>query len=327
MLAPTTRLSGAVGSYEIPSVVQIAVPGASHPPRMRPGAHSPGFGACWEDGRQADIPPVQHPGSGCKEVRYAHRVNTRAMSPDEVLRASAEWISVWFPAHSVHTDLGWLEYYLLDGTATVMRVRPDDAAAAEFATRVLTELWRQGATQIHWQTGPGSLPAGVDQVLTGLGASVHETIDICAYSLDRDLPIGSHAPDVSVRPVRSRDDVAQFERASAQAWGYPAPSEEDIDKTFAGSTEGHFIGCWRGVPAGAGGYGLVGDVARFWGTAVKPEFRGRGVYRGLVHARMEAARNRGAKLALVHARPTSSPILQRLGFAVFGQRKIWSIPR
>lgn len=254
-------------------------------------------------------------------------MNSRAISPDQVLRASAEWISVWFPAHSVHTDLGWLEYYLLDGTATVMRVRPGDMTAAEFVDRVLTELGRQSATQVHWQTGPGSSPAGVDQVLIGLGAGVHETIDICAYSLDREFPIGSLAPGVSVRPVRSRDDVAQFERTSAQAWGYPPPSEEDIDRTFADSTEGSFIGCWRGAPAGAGGYTLVGDAARFWGTAVKPEFRGRGVYRGLVHARMGDARNRGANLALVHARPTSSPILQRLGFAVFGQRKIWSLPR
>jgi len=248
------------------------------------------------------------------------------MSPDQVLRASAEWISVWFPVHSVHTDLGWLEYYLLDGTATVMRVRPGDKTAAEFVNRVLTELGRQSATQAHWQTGPGSLPAGIDDVLRGLGASVHETIDICAHSLDHEFPISSYTPDVSVRPVRSRDDVAQFHRTSAQAWDYPAPSEEDINRSFADSTEGHFIGCWREIPAGAGGYALVGDVARFWGTAVKAEFRGQGVYRGLVHARMEDARNRGAKLALVHARPTSSPILQQLGFAVFGHRKIWSIP-
>lgn len=244
-----------------------------------------------------------------------------------MLRASAEWTSVWFPAHSVHADRGWLEYYLLDGTATVMRVTPSDMTAAELVTRVLTELGRHSPTQVHWQIGPGSLPAGVDQILTGLGASVHETIDICGYPLDRAFPIGSLAQGASVRPVRTRDDVAQFERTSAQAWGYPPPSEEDIDNTFAGSTAGYFIGCWHGVPAGAGGYTLVGDVARFWGTAVVPELRGRGVYRGLVHARMADARNRGGKLALVHARPTSSPVLQRLGFAVYGQRKIWSIPR
>lgn len=162
-------------------------------------------------------------------------------------------------------------------------------------------------------------------MLKGLGASVVETIDICGYSLDRGFPVDSLDPGASVRPVRTRGDVGEFERTSAQAWGYPPPSEEDIDRTFAASTAGHFIGCWRGVPAGAGGYALVGDVARLWGTAVVPEFRGRGVYRALVHARMEDARARGAKLALVHARPTSSPILQRLGFAVFGQRIIWSV--
>jgi GNAT superfamily N-acetyltransferase len=254
-------------------------------------------------------------------------VNTWNVSPDQVLRASAEWISVWFPAHSGHTDLGWLEYYLLDGTATVMRVRPGDMAAAELVNKVLAELWHQDATQVHWQIGPRYSPAGVDRVLADLGASVHETIDICGYSLDHASPVDSLSQGASARPVHTRDDVAQYERTSAQAWGYPPPSEEDIDRAFEGSTAGYFIGCWNGTPAGAGGYTLVGDVARFWGTAVVPEFRGRGIYRALVHARMTDARKRGAKLALVHARPTSSPILQRLGFAVYGQRKIWSIPR
>ena len=248
------------------------------------------------------------------------------MSPDRVLRASAEWLSPWFPTHSAHTDLGWLEYYLLDGTATVMRVRPDGMTAAELVPMVLTELWRQRAARAHWRTGPHYTPAGVDQVLLDLGASVHETVDVCGHSLDRALPAESLAPGASARRVRTRDDVAQFERTSALAWGYPPPLEEDIDRTFARSTEGYFIGCWDGAPAGAGGYGLVGDVARLWGTAVVPEFRGRGVYRALVHARMADARGRGARLALVHARPTSSPILQRLGFTVYGQQKVWSVP-
>ena len=247
------------------------------------------------------------------------------MSPDRVLGASAEWTSIWFPRHSVHTDLGWLEYYLLDGSATVMRVEPGDMTAADLVPKVLTELWRQRAATAQWRTGPRYTPAGVDQVLMDLGASVHETVDICAHSLDSLLPAESLARGASARPVRTRDDVAQYERTSALAWGYPPPSEEDVDRAFAGSTEGYFIGCWHGTPAGAGGYGLVGDVARFWGTAVVPEFRGRGVYRAVVHARMADARDRGAKLALVHARPTSSPILQRLGFTVYGQQKVWSV--
>ena len=41
--------------------------------------------------------------------------------------------------------------------------------------------------------GPRVPPAGIDQVLTGLGASVHETIDICGYALDRAFPTGSLA--------------------------------------------------------------------------------------------------------------------------------------
>jgi GNAT superfamily N-acetyltransferase len=241
-----------------------------------------------------------------------------------VLQASAEWISVWFPAHAAHTDLGWLEYYLLGDTATVMRVIPGEMTAAELARKVITELHRQ-AGEVHWRTGPRYAPAGVDDVLLGLGASVVETIDICGYSLERALPADAVVHGASVRPVRTRDDAAEFERTSALAWGYPPPSEQDIDKTFAGSAEGHFIGCWHGAPAGAGGYGLVGEVARFWGTAVVPEFRGRGVYRALVYTRMADARERGARLALVHARPTSSPILQRLGFTVYGQQKVWSI--
>ena len=250
------------------------------------------------------------------------------MSSEQVLAASAAWISPWFPPHSVHEDLGWLEYYLENGTATVMRVRPGDVTAAELVPGVLAELWRRGATEAQWTVGPGYSPANVDQVLLDLGARVDSIIDICAHSLEPDLPGRWLAEGATARPVRTRDDVAEFDRTSAQAWGYPPPSEDDINKTFATLTQGYFTGYWNETPAGAGGYGLAGDVARFWGTAVVPEFRGRGVYRALVHARMEQARKRGATLALVKAMErTSSPILQRLGFTVYGQQKVLAIRR
>ncbi len=251
-----------------------------------------------------------------------------APSSEQVLAASAAWISPWFPPHSLHEDLGWLEYYVENGTATVKRVRPDGLTAAELVPRVLAELWRRGAAEAQWMVGPRYSPTDVDQVLLDLGARVDSIIDICAHSLEQDLPGSSLADGASACPVRTRDDVVTFERASALAWGYPLPSEDDVDKTFANLTQGYFTGYWDETPAGAGGYGLVGDVARFWGTAVVPEFRRRGVYRALVHARMEEARKRGATLALVHAKErTSSPILQRLGFAVYGHQRVLAVRR
>lgn len=244
---------------------------------------------------------------------------------EEVLRASAAWTSVWFPAHAGHADLGWLEYYLVDGVGTVMQVRPGAMTAQELVPRVIAELRDQRAAEVQWLVGPQYLPAGVGEVLRAMGASVVETVDICAHPLDRGLSSGSLPPGTKTEPVRTRADTALYERVSALAWGYPPPSEQDIDRTFDGQTEGMFVGYWQQTPAGAGGYGLAGDVARFWGTAVMPRFRGRGVYRALVHTRTIHARDRGARFALVHARPTSSPILQRLGFAVYGHQILWSI--
>lgn len=66
-------------------------------------------------------------------------------------------------------------------------------------------------------------------------------------------------------------------------------------------------------------------VARLWGAAVIPAMRGRGVYRGLIATRLGAAAARSATLALVHAGPMSSPILQRLGFRKFGERHTFRV--
>jgi GNAT superfamily N-acetyltransferase len=162
-------------------------------------------------------------------------------------------------------------------------------------------------------------------VLLDLGASVDRVIDICAYPLGGPLPGGPLPAAVTTRPVLTRDDAADYERASCAAWGYRPPSDADIDRTFAERSPGYFVGYWAGTPAGAGGYTLAGEVARLWGAGVVTAFRGRGVYRALVRARLAQASGRGATLALVHAEPTSSPILQRLGFLVYGQRQVLAL--
>lgn len=244
-------------------------------------------------------------------------------SAARILRESAAWVSVWFPPEADHVDLGWLEFYRLGGAATIMRAVPDGWSPAELVDRVLAELRTRPVTEVFWAVHPGHAPGGVDEVLLGLGATVDRSVDICALPPSGTLTPGPLPEAVSVRPARTRDDVADYARASALAWGYPPPSAADIDQAYATLTPGYFTGYWDETPAGAGGCTLTGEVARLWGAATVPQFRGRGIYRALTVARLADAASRGAALALVHAeQASSSPILQRLGFTVYGQQRI-----
>jgi GNAT superfamily N-acetyltransferase len=241
-----------------------------------------------------------------------------------VLEESAAWTSPWHPPGSLHRNLGWLEYYVVGSTATVMRVAAAGRRAADVVSSVLTELRSERVTEAYWTVGPASQPPGLGDALVTAGASVDGTLDICAYELAGRLPDG---PDdtVSVRHVRTRDDVAVFQRVNAAAWGYPPPSEDDVERATAQLRRGYVLGCWQGDPVGVAGYTLAGDVARLWGAAVVPAARGRGVYRAMVRARLQDAAEQGATLALVHAQPTSSPVLQRVGFTVHGQQRVFAV--
>ena len=74
-----------------------------------------------------------------------------------------------------------------------------------------------------------------------------------------------------------------------------------------------------GEYAGGGGARLLEEGARLGGGSVKPQFRGRGIYRALVAARVNAARQRGLRAVATDARPTSKPILLQLGFRQVGR--------
>lgn len=74
---------------------------------------------------------------------------------------------------------------------------------------------------------------------------------------------------------------------------------------------------WLGdEPAGGGTLHVSGKVAVLSGTAVLPRFRGLGLQRDLVRARLEAASRQGAEVAVSVTAPwsTSSANLQREGF-------------
>jgi GNAT superfamily N-acetyltransferase len=79
-----------------------------------------------------------------------------------------------------------------------------------------------------------------------------------------------------------------------------------------------------GEPAGAAGMGIFPPAgAILQGGAVRPQFRGRGIYRALVAARQEIARQANVDGLTVWGGHMSGPILAGLGFEKVGWRRFY----
>jgi GNAT superfamily N-acetyltransferase len=79
-----------------------------------------------------------------------------------------------------------------------------------------------------------------------------------------------------------------------------------------------------GEPAGAAGMGIFPPAAAILqGGAVRPQFRGRGIYRALVAARQEIARQANVDGLTVWGGHMSGPILAGLGFEKVGWRRFY----
>jgi len=79
-----------------------------------------------------------------------------------------------------------------------------------------------------------------------------------------------------------------------------------------------------GEPAGSAGLGLFPPAAAiFNGGAVRPKFRGRGIYHAMVAARLEIARAAGVDGLTVWGGHMSAPILTKLGFEKVGWRRFY----
>jgi len=236
-------------------------------------------------------------------------------------------VSPWRPADSVPVTLDGFEMYLVDGEATLVACHIDTTDSGQLVRGALEAARRCDASSLQITVSPDYLGTGpAIEELRMRGADVVGTDDVLAADLLLAAAPGIRdRSGIDVVEVSSYERVAEFERTSARGWAYPDPSASAIEDAYRRLSPGWFLGYSDGQPAGAAGFALVGVVARLWGGAVIPAMRGRGVYRDLVAYRLATATARGATLALVHAAPSSSPILQRLAFRKFGERHTFRV--
>lgn len=261
---------------------------------------------------------------------------TGSWTPERVLDAAAAW--VWVPPDAVDHELDEyrLTYY---PDRTSVQWSRSDRPAAELVDEVLAKVGGDDRTPLRWWVSEATRPADTEAELRARGFRLVETVDVLGWELEDEgmlrFPRLDVPADVEVVLVTDGAGIRLAGRIGGEIFDWGPPSEAQVRDALR-RTEGALrTGRWTefqlvayvdGIPAGAAGCTLAGDVARLWGGGVYEAYRGRGAYRALLDGRVRRAAELGATLALVKGRTgTSAPILRRAGFTVYGQERCYEL--
>ncbi len=205
----------------------------------------------------------------------------------------------------------------------------EDVPAALEAARAL--LRSRGRDRAVWFVGPSSRPAGLLERLRACGL---ETADEPPWeprfaSMALLEPPEPGPDDVVARPVEEFEEYLRATQMDEDVFGLPEEDRrawEEHRRTlwnlmasgaapvrlYAGYLDGELVGVGRSLRAAAG--------VNLSGGSVRPESRGRGVYRALVRARWDDAVAWGTPALTVQAGRMSRPVLERLGFELISEQ-------
>ncbi len=197
------------------------------------------------------------------------------------------------------------------------RLADDEADAAIDAA---VDEYRRLGIAFRWPVAPGSKPDDLAERLARRGL-VGSTV----RGMARSTAEPPAAPTGAVVEQVDEANADLFMSVMAEGWDSDPDELEAVQRAiFAQPERLHrlFLARWKGEPAAVASYVAFPRSAYLLGGVTLPRFRGAGLYRALVAARMRDAAARGLTLATSQAREgTSAPILERMGF-----RTICSFP-
>lgn len=210
---------------------------------------------------------------------------------------------------------------------------------AEEADEVIEEvsaLLRSRRLPLMWVLDPDTKPANFSDFLAAHGVLPDPLAPESAVMV---LPIDADLEVETVPGLELRDGLADIEsfRAvdaiNAEAFGgrsvplrrgYARQLERRLENQLAAGNRRVILAVLDNEPAGSSGLSLYPpDGAIVNGGGVRPKFRGRGIYRAMVAARVNMAREAGVAGLCVWGGPMSAPILERLGFQKVGWRRFY----
>ena len=210
---------------------------------------------------------------------------------------------------------------------------------AEEADEVIDEvtaLFRDRDLPLMWVLDPETEPANFAELLAARGVRPDPQAPESAVMV---LPIDVDFDAPPVEGMELHDglaDLAAFRRVdavNAEAFGgrtprddggYIAQLERRRENQIAAGNRRLVLATIDREPAGSSGLSLYApEGAIINGGGVRVKFRGRGIYRAMVAARLEMAREAGVAGLSVWGGPMSAPILARLGFEKVGWRRFY----
>lgn len=199
------------------------------------------------------------------------------------------------------------------------------------ADRVIDETvatYRAHGVRMRWSVNPQTRPADLGERLRRRG---FEAVPFRAMGIDTGVSLAANAERLSVADVEAAD-VHGFVRTMLRGWSLPEGEVEEESRLHAAVLAHvprmvHFFGAKvDGEWAGTAALGLRDGYGYLLGGQVLASARGRGVYRGLLAARLACLHARGLQYAVTHAHEaTSAPILGHLGFETLYKGTSWCL--
>jgi GNAT superfamily N-acetyltransferase len=214
-------------------------------------------------------------------------------------------------------------------SVSYIRCRAEDAEQLIDEVRAIVRPHR---LPVSWILDPGTEPGNFAEFLLAAGMSPDAggpEVAVMVLSIEAQIA----APDVPGLEIHDAlADAATFNAADAvnreafKSSVQPdlAANERRRKNQLAAGNRRLLLATVDGEPAGSAGISLFPPVgAIINGGAVRPKFRGRGVYRAMVAARLAMGREAGVAGLAVWGGHMSRPILGRLGFETVGWRKFY----
>lgn len=179
-----------------------------------------------------------------------------------------------------------------------------------------------------WTLDPDTEPPDFADHLSRHGVTFDSDVAVMVLPIEAEVT----APDVAGLEIHDALSDPELFRAAAavnsEAFGSPTAKAAVIERRrqsqLAAGNRRMLLATLDGEPAGSAGLSLYPPAGAIINAgAVREKFRGRGVYRAMVAARLAMAREAGVSGLMVWGGHMSAPLLARLGFETVGWRKFY----